>query len=119
STELGFDTSDAHARLAALRNELAAFRAEASAVSRTGSGFVGSPELPGNQPKRPAPAAITPVSIADYDAPDSKKKKGGGKRENDYARETRQLQERTAALQSETTAMAGINPLIDDYGYAL
>lgn len=119
STELGFDTSEAHARLAVLRNELAAFRAEASTVSRTGSGFVGSPELPGNQPKRPAPAAITPVSLTDYDTPDGKKKKGGSKRENEYARETRQIQERTAALMAETAVMAGINPLINDYGYAL
>lgn len=118
SAELGFDTNEAHARLAVLRGELAAFKVEASAVSRTGSGFVGSPELPGSQPKRPAHAAIKPVSLSDYDAPDSKKKKGS-KRENDFARETRQVQERTAALMAETAAMAGLNPLIEDYGYAL
>ncbi|MEF2074349.1 hypothetical protein [Consotaella aegiceratis] len=38
---------------------------------------------------------------------------------NDYQREIKSIQERTAALQAETTAQAGINPLIDDYGFTL
>src|SRR5690606_21856120 len=31
---------------------------------------------------------------------------------------TRQINERTKALQAETQAQAGLNPLIEDYGYA-
>ena len=63
-------------------------------------------------------STVAPVSLSDYDAPNSKKKKGS-KREDDYARETRQIRERTAALMAETAAMAGLNPLVDDYGYAV
>ncbi|RUM99037.1 hypothetical protein EET67_05205 [Pseudaminobacter arsenicus] len=49
-----------------------------------------------------------------------KKKKGGGRsKQDEFAREIEQIKERTAALQAETAAMAGINPLIDDYGFAL
>ena len=57
---------------------------------------------------------------------DDKKKKsggkkggGGGSRENEYERGIAQIRERTAALQAETAAQAGVNPLIDDYGFAV
>ncbi|MFU0504114.1 tape measure protein [Pseudaminobacter sp. NGMCC 1.201702] len=54
------------------------------------------------------------------DGSGGKKKKGGGRsKQDEFAREIEQIKERTAALQAETAAMAGINPLIDDYGYAL
>ena len=82
-----------------------------------GTGFIGSPELPGNQPKRPAPVEVTPVSLADYKVPSSGK--GKKPRKDDYQREIQQIKERTAELQAETTAQAGLNPLIDDYGYAV
>jgi tape measure domain-containing protein len=47
--------------------------------------------------------------------------KGGGKKSrlDEFEREIRQIEERTAAIQAETAAMAGINPLIDDYGFAV
>ncbi len=51
----------------------------------------------------------------------SKGKKGGGggaKTLNDYEREKKAIQERTAALQSEFEAQQQLNPLIDDYGFA-
>lgn len=48
---------------------------------------------------------------------------GSGKtkktRANEYAREVEQITKRTAALQAETAAQAGLNPLINDYGYAV
>lgn len=48
---------------------------------------------------------------------------GSGKtkktRADEYAREVEQITKRTAALQAETAAMAGLNPLINDYGYAV
>lgn len=48
------------------------------------------------------------------------KSSGSGKpRENDYEREVEQIQKRTTALQAETAAQAGLNPLINDYGYAV
>ena len=42
---------------------------------------------------------------------------GGGKsKQSDFAREVEQIKERTAALQAETAAMAGLNPLVANYG---
>lgn len=45
--------------------------------------------------------------------------KGGKKKQSEYAREVEQIRERTAALQAETAAQATVNPLVDDYGYAM
>jgi tape measure domain-containing protein len=116
--EMAIDTSDAQAQLDSLLRQAAALRTTlaAPASSAPGSGFIGSPELPANQPK--APAAIEPVSLSDFKAP-VVKGKGGGRGEKPFAREIRQIQERTAAIQAETAAQAGLNPLIDDYGYAV
>ncbi len=44
---------------------------------------------------------------------------GGGSRQDDYQREIQQIQQRTAALQAQATAQAMINPLLNDYGYAV
>ena len=49
-----------------------------------------------------------------------KGKKGGGRsRPDELQREIEQIKERTASLQAETAAQAQINPLIDDYDYAI
>lgn len=52
-----------------------------------------------------------------------KGRKGGGRskkdRRDEFQREIEQINERTAAIQAETEAQAGINPLIDDYDYAI
>lgn len=47
------------------------------------------------------------------------KKGGGGKGENAFERQARQIRERTAAILADTEAMRSINPLVDDYGFAL
>ncbi|WP_313026639.1 tape measure protein [Brucella sp.] len=51
------------------------------------------------------------------------RKGGGGRskkdRPDEFKREIEQIKERTAAIQAETEAQAGINPLIDDYDYAI
>jgi len=48
-----------------------------------------------------------------------KGKGGKGKsRKDEFQREIEQIKERTASLVAETTAQEGINPLIEDYGYA-
>lgn len=64
---------------------------------------------------------VKPVSLADYAVPSSKKGGGGrGKRErdNDFQRETKQVQEHTDALTAQTAAQAKLNPLVNDFGYA-
>ncbi|OAE40668.1 hypothetical protein [Agrobacterium tumefaciens] len=48
-----------------------------------------------------------------------RKSGGGGSRQNEYQREIEQIQQRTAALQAQTSAQAAINPLVNDYGYAV
>lgn len=69
------------------------------------------------------PAEVKPVSLADYKVPASGSggsgRKGGRNRVNDYEREIQQIKERTAALQAESAAQAGVNPLVNDYGYAV
>ena len=48
-----------------------------------------------------------------------KGKKGAKPKQDELEKEIEQIQKRTAALQAETAAQAGINPLVDDYGYAV
>jgi len=65
---------------------------------------------------------IEPVSLDEYGLRPSKKKPGGRKRrarESDYAREIGQIRERTEAIRAETAAQGAINPLVNDYGFAL
>jgi len=46
-------------------------------------------------------------------------KSGRGRRDNDFERITKQLQERTEALRNETAIQSTLNPFINDYGFAL
>lgn len=64
---------------------------------------------------------FTPVDITDpkYKADSGKEKKQKKQRESEYEREVDQIQKRTSALQAETAAQAGLNPLINDYGFAV
>jgi tape measure domain-containing protein len=66
----------------------------------------------------PVAAAIDPITLADYKVP-AKDKKGGKAKTDDYARETDQIKQRTASTIAETEAQALLNPLIDDYGFAV
>ncbi|ALJ98230.1 tail length tape measure protein [Brucella phage BiPBO1] len=58
-------------------------------------------------------------SGASADGDGGKKKRGRMERQNELQREIEQIKERTATLQAETAAQAQINPLIDDYDYAI
>lgn len=134
NTSLGFDNSEALARLNEVRGALAQLRAEAASMPETvgavtaggeatttgTNGNMGGPSTRGGARR---PVAVNPVSIADFAAPASsgsgKKKGGGGSKQSEYAREVEQIRERTAALQAETAAQATVNPLVDDYGYAI
>src|SRR5690606_4972333 len=62
----------------------------------------------------------TPVSLADYAAPDGKGgRKGAKERADDYERLSKRIAESSAALVAETEAMRQLDPLVNDYGYAL
>lgn len=78
----------------------------------------GADEKSGRLPA--AGSKINAVSINDFKPPAGKSGSGGGSsRKSDYERETQQIIERTAALRAETEAQASVNPLVDDYGYAV
>lgn len=111
---------DARARLAAVN-------------AKTASAPVNIKGGPLDYNRFPPPATVqtvAPISISDpkYTVPASssgggKKRRGGGGggggSADDYQREIQQIKERTAALQAETAAMAQVNPLVNDYGFAL
>lgn len=44
---------------------------------------------------------------------------GGGSKKDELQRSINLIKERTAALQAETAAMAGLNPLVEDYDFAI
>ncbi len=44
---------------------------------------------------------------------------GSGGRADDFASEVEQIERRTTAILAETQAQMGVNPLIDDYGFAV
>ncbi|MBB3289911.1 MULTISPECIES: tape measure protein [unclassified Rhizobium] len=72
-------------------------------------------------PTMPAPE-IEQIDITDKKYATTKKSKdGSGKADklDSYDREAGKIRERTAALQAETAAQAAINPLVNDYGYAV
>lgn len=123
---MAIDTAGAESQLATLLKQAAALRAMlAGAGSMSGQNYeVGTPGDPNALAQQAggvrAPTVLDPISIKAYPATGGGKgKKGGGKKQNEYQREVEQIRERTAAIEAETKAMAGINPLIDDYGYAV
>ncbi|RVP33093.1 hypothetical protein CN109_14115 [Sinorhizobium meliloti] len=143
NNKLEIDNSDAIARLNEVQAKLAQVRAAAASMPDTVEGYrvgesgieavpeagatsLGGPRTRGG--KRKAKAVET-VSVADFEPPPSSGGGGGGRRrggggggrsgENEFQREIEQIKERTAAVQAETAAVAQVNPLIDDYGYAI
>lgn len=59
------------------------------------------------------PPAYTPPP------PSGSKKSSSGPKLNEYERETQLIQKRTDALSATTSAQSAVNPLINDYGYAV
>lgn len=76
-------------------------------------------------------AEVSTVSLADFAPPASRGGSGGGRggggggrggaggRADEYERLAQRIRETTAELQAETSAMAGLNPLVNDHGFAL
>ncbi|MDW9805245.1 tape measure protein [Sinorhizobium meliloti] len=143
NTKVGFDNTEAMARLDELLGKLAEVRAAAAAIPGTVSGYqlgengieavpesgstsLGGPRTRGGKRKK---AAVNPVSLPDFKPPPSRGGGGGGRSRggggggsgsaDELQREIEQIQERTAAIQAETAAQAGLNPLLNDFGYAV
>ncbi|PII38696.1 hypothetical protein T190_17100 [Sinorhizobium meliloti CCBAU 01290] len=143
NTNLGFDNTEAVARLNEVLGKLAEVRAAAAAIPDTVAGYqlgengieavpesgstsLGGPRTRGGKRKK---AAVNPVSLPDFKPPPSRGGRGGGRGRgggsggsgsaDELQREIEQIQERTAAIQAETAAQAGLNPLLNDFGYAV
>lgn len=134
NTSLEVDNTAALARLAEVQTALAAVKASAGAIpatvpsySVTENGVKPTSITDGLAPlvyDRFSPPAATgpvkPVSLANFKAPSSKSGSGKSKKDDDdYKREVEQIRERTAALTAETEAQSKVNPLVDDFGFAI
>jgi tape measure domain-containing protein len=141
NTELGFDNKEALARIQEVQAQLTRLRAQAANLPAFIDGYRigenGFEAVPGGSDAgtngqmggsgrrggaRRRAAEVKPVSVNDFKPPVGRG--GGGSKaksakEDDYARETKQIQERTKALAAETTAQSMVNPLINDYGFAI
>lgn len=62
---------------------------------------------------------IRRIAEANLSGNAARSKEGKKDRSDEYARLAERIRESTAALQAENETLAGINPLINDYGYAL
>lgn len=62
---------------------------------------------------------VKPISVKDYPVIGSKDGKGSKKKLNDYQQEIRSIKEQTASLDAERDALAQLNPLVDDNGFAV
>jgi tape measure domain-containing protein len=72
-----------------------------------------------NSPIPPKPK-VKPVSLGDYDTPSKATKGTKSKKKTDtYGDALKDQQQRIDALNRETAAQRSLNPLIDDYGYAM
>lgn len=90
-------------------NDRAFIRTIEAAIDRTGTSGTGSTEGYGG---------------AGIPAPGSGSGSGGKgrasrERANELEREIQQIRERTAALRAETEVLSGLNPLLNDYDYAI
>jgi len=118
-------SSDAYKRLA-LEDAEARLAAVNAQVNATPAKIEGGPLDYNRFPPPAAVRTVSPISVSDpqYAVSDSSGKGGrrgrnGGKELDDYAQEIQQIRERTEALKAETEAQAGLNPLVDDYGFAV
>ncbi|TCR01063.1 tape measure protein [Neorhizobium sp. JUb45] len=141
NTDLGFDNTEALARIGEVQQQLSALRAQAANFPATIDGYtigengfeavpdssaagtngqMGGSSIRGGRRRR----VVKPVSISDFKPPTGGKsggggRKGGGSRQNEYQREIEQIKQRTAAMTAETAALSKLDPLIDDFGYSL
>jgi tape measure domain-containing protein len=137
NTDLGFDNTEALARIGEVQQQLSALRAQAANLPATIDGYtigengfeavpdssaagtngqMGGSSIRGGRRRR----VVKPVSIKDFKPPvGSKSGRGKKDRKNEYQREIEQIKQRTAAMTAETAALSKLDPLIDDFGYSL
>ncbi|MDQ0558305.1 tape measure domain-containing protein [Rhizobium mesoamericanum] len=105
-----------------LRDEREAILAAKQEAAASGPGAIRKAPAQGplnfQGPVKPAVAA-SPVDITDpkYAVAAAGSGKGKKSRLDEYEREVKQVQERTASLNAQTAAQAELNPYVNDYGY--
>ncbi|MCM2399430.1 tape measure protein [Rhizobium sp. S95] len=130
NTELGFDNTGAIARINEVTDAINRMRAAGGDGGLTPGAiqdYAARNDIGQAAPKTgrlPAAVTVNPVSTSDFAPPVSRGggsggRTGGKSKVSDFQREIEQIREKTAALQAETAAQAGLNPLVDDYGYAM
>lgn len=116
----GADDLNVQLNIQRLEGDLAQLKANFVQPQRPISPTPTPKPAPMQGPNKPAFTA-TPIDIDDprYKVTASGGgSKGSRSRESDYERSTKALKERIAAIQAETAAQAGLNPLVNDYGAA-
>lgn len=115
NTELGVDTSVAHQKVDALSAAITALRMNMAQVAGEQAALLAGDQAAFDK------AFTAPTRTVIPGGSDKKKKGGGGgkSKADPLERGLEQIRERIALLQAETAVQAQLNPLIDDYGYAL
>lgn len=105
---------------AKLAAQVAALDDPTQADRETSRGYARSPRAAFARNAPLPPTKPDDISYAYMTGTPLNPKRGGGKKEvDDYQQATKALQERTKALEAETAAQAGLNPLVNDYGFAI
>ncbi len=122
--QIDADTTRIDAAIEATSAKLAALRAQAAGLSETAGSTVrpGDPDAFKDLPPAPPPKVTVLPTVSTKSSSGGRSgggRRGGGSRQNDLQREIEMIKERTASLQAMTAAQATVNPLIDDYGFAL
>lgn len=124
--QIDADTTRIDAAIEATSAKLAALRAQAAGLSETAGGAArpGDPDAFKDLPPAPPPKVtvlptVSTKSSSGGRSGGGRRGGGGGSRQNDLQREIEMIKERTASLQAMTAAQSTVNPLIDDYGFAL
>ncbi len=98
------------------------YELRAAAIAAARPDVSGQPMSYAGQDGAPTPVAPKPVSITDYAPPAGSGSGGGGGKKSPgqrFADDVAQMERRIAALQRETELQRTLNPLVDDYGYAV
>ncbi len=125
NTRLGLDNSGAMAALAQVSGEIANIQNRLAATPATvtvlNKGASADTNVADHGFHSQKSTGIVQVSVKDHPPTGSRSSKGGGgsSRQSDYERETQSITERTVALRAETDAQASVNPLVEDYGFAV
>ncbi|MGE6740261.1 tape measure protein [Allorhizobium pseudoryzae] len=132
NTELGFDNSEALARISEIQTALASLRAAAADMPETvealrvvpGEGIVadvgstnsqmGGSRIRGGARRR----EVKPVSLGDFKPPVAKETKPERVKQSDWDRTLEQYRESTTAINLETAALRELGIATDNLGYA-